>query len=248
MNSKIMWLNDVESTNSFLAEKIQKKGSLPHGFVVCADYQSAGRGQGSNQWESERAKNLLFSLLLKPQSVTVLNQFIISQVVALSLRDTVEKFLQHKVSIKWPNDIYVGDKKIAGILIENFLQGTKIKQSIVGVGLNVNQTSFTSDAPNPISMYQVANIKFDCRVILADFLSHIQAYFTDNIIENSETIRNLYWKHLYRNEGFYPFEDRNNRQFYAKIKTILPNGHLVLERKNNLECFTYAFKEVRFCL
>ncbi len=247
MNSEILWLDEVDSTNRFLVEKAKNDDALPNGFVVVAEHQTVGKGQGTNRWESEAEKNLLFSLLLKPDDVHASEQFIISQIVALGLRETVEAFLSCKVSVKWPNDIYVGDKKIAGILIENRLQGARITQSIVGVGLNVNQRAFVSDAPNPVSMCQIADLEFDRQQILTKFLQRVEEYFADLTTEKRQAIANSYLKNLYRSDGFYWFEDDVNGRFSARIADVLPNGHLVLERKNDAQRYVYAFKEVRFC-
>ncbi len=248
MNPKILWIDEVDSTNRFLVEKAKCCDALPNGFVVAAEYQTAGKGQGTNRWEAEAHKNLLFSLLLKPDGVQASEQFIISQIVALSLRATVEEFLSCKVSMKWPNDIYVGDKKIAGILIENRLQGAQITQSVVGIGLNVNQRVFVSDAPNPVSMFQIANAEFDCQQILSTFLQRVEEYFIDLTAEKRQAIADLYLKNLYRADGFYWFEDERNGRFSAHIADVLPDGHLLLERASDAQQCVYAFKEVRFCL
>ncbi len=248
MNSKILWLDEVESTNRFLVEKAKNDDALSSGFVAVADHQTAGKGQGTNRWEAAPHKNLLFSLLLKPDDVHASEQFVISQIVALALRETVEAFLSCKVSVKWPNDIYVGDKKIAGILIENRLQGAQITQSVVGIGLNVNQCVFVSDAPNPVSMFQIANSEFDRQQILTDFLQRVEEYFTDLTAEKRQTIADLYRKNLYHADGFYWFEDDVNGRFSARIADVLPDGHLVLERASDAQRCVYAFKEVRFCL
>ena len=119
-------------------------------MVVVAEYQTAGKGCGSNSWESERGKNLLFSAFIHPKDFQAKNQFIITQLVSVSLCRAVERFVNRPVEIKWPNDIYVGDKKICGVLIENRLQGHMVKDTIIGVGLNVNQTEFKSDPENAL--------------------------------------------------------------------------------------------------
>ena len=120
-------------------------------MVLVADYQTAGRGQGTNSWESERGQNLTCSLGFSPDGVKASRQYILSMAIAVALTETLAG-LPHPVSIKWPNDIYVGDKKICGILIENMLKGEHIRHCIIGIGLNINQKRFVSDAPNPTSM------------------------------------------------------------------------------------------------
>ena len=149
MDWEIVHITETDSTNQWV-----KSHRGDHPFCVMADYQTAGRGCGTNRWESERGKNLLFSLLLHPKQIPASKQFHISMAISLSI---IEALGQHvaDLSIKWPNDIYWRNGKIAGILIENTLKGNIIKDSIIGVGLNVNQRHFISDAPNPVSMRQI---------------------------------------------------------------------------------------------
>ena len=163
MKWKIVHIDETESTNQWLKE---------HGeddMVVVADYQTAGRGCGTNTWESERGQNLLFSVLLHPKQVVASRQFHISMAVSVAICEAVEQFIGD-VSIKWPNDIYWRDGKLGGILIEHTLQGSGIKDSIIGVGLNVNQRQFTSDAPNPVSLWQICGQATDRRLLLEDIL------------------------------------------------------------------------------
>jgi BirA family biotin operon repressor/biotin-[acetyl-CoA-carboxylase] ligase len=141
---KSMYLRETRSTNLVLKEMLREY-ELPEGFVLRTDFQSAGKGQPGNSWESEKGKNLLFSVLLYPQHIAIDQQFILSQLVSVAILRTLNSFCAG-FSIKWPNDIYFGDKKIGGILIENSLQGSKLNTSIVGIGLNINQKTFRSDA------------------------------------------------------------------------------------------------------
>ena len=155
MKWKIIHINETDSTNRYLRES-----DVDGDVCVWADYQTAGRGCGTNTWESERGKNLLFSMMIHPVDVPVNKQFVVSMAVANSIATVVAKYVKD-VSVKWPNDIYAGDKKLCGILIENRLQGDVIKDSIIGVGLNVNQLCFVSDAPNPISLANLTGRQFD---------------------------------------------------------------------------------------
>ncbi len=248
MKPTLLLYDEVISTNLVLAQKIADEAACDEWSVVCAEHQTRGRGQASNCWESERAKNLLFSILLKPENVLASEQFLISQMVALSLKDVLELFLQRKVCIKWPNDIYIDDKKIAGILIENTLLGSRINNSIVGIGLNVNQTVFKSDAPNPVSMKQLAGKDFDKQLILDAVLQRLAFYYTNPTLQNRKMITAQYKKSLYRNSGFFPFETNGNERFFAKIHDVLPSGELVLIREKDNVPMTFSFKEVRFCI
>ena len=144
----IKWYGSIDSTN---LQAHRELGDAPEGSVWVADFQTAGRGQRGNTWESGAGKNLLFTVLLRPDFLHVAKQFAISQITALA----IVKYLETKglsPKIKWPNDIYIGDKKICGILIEHTVAGVNLSASILGIGININQTQFCSDAPNPISL------------------------------------------------------------------------------------------------
>lgn len=153
----IIWRDTCPSTNS---DPAVLDPEAPHGLVVAAREQTAGRGQRGNTWESGPGLNLSFSIVLRPAGIHPARQFCISEAVALAVAETVEEELRSNgvddpVYVKWPNDIYVGDRKICGILIENTITGTHIDKSVVGIGLNVNQREFLSDAPNPVSIIQL---------------------------------------------------------------------------------------------
>ncbi len=158
MEFKIVHIEETDSTNRWLRSFGSKEDRNIGGansetsIVVVADYQTAGKGCGTNTWESERGKNLTFSMLIHPKGIPANQQFHITEIVSVALCKMLQSYIYNKVEIKWPNDIYVDDKKICGILIENRLQRTDIKDCIIGIGLNVNQTVFKSDAPNPVSI------------------------------------------------------------------------------------------------
>lgn len=158
------------STNVVLASLIDQE-KLPEGTLLQTDFQSSGKGQGDAFWESEKGKNLLFSFLLKPGFLELHKQFYISMVVSLSLVDLFKHYIApDALRIKWPNDIYIGTKKVAGILIENAIQGDAFQWVVVGVGLNVNQLKFTSNAPNPTSLSLLTNGKqYNLEIILEQF-------------------------------------------------------------------------------
>ena len=156
MKFQTIHISETDSTNRWLRERnvFEGDGAEPD-MVVVADFQTAGRGCGTNSWESERGSNLLFSILLHPKDIKANQQFLISEIIALALAETIAKRVGEGVSIKWPNDIYWHDRKLCGILIEHRLSGDTIAESIIGVGLNVNQTVFVSNAPNPVSLKQI---------------------------------------------------------------------------------------------
>ncbi len=156
----------LNSTNLFLRDRIKVENPM-EGLVIQTENQMAGRGYGENSWESEDGKNLLFSFYLKPDFLAAAQQFYLSMVVSLTLINVLKQVsAQLEFSIKWPNDIYFGKNKIAGILVENSVQGASISDSIIGVGLNINQESFPNELPNPVSLFQITNRIWDRDKIL----------------------------------------------------------------------------------
>lgn len=252
--AKIIRLDDTTSTNDYLMHynpqetddsQAGGKDKCPEGeeiIVAVSGYQSAGRGQGGNTWESEPGKNLLFSLLVHPTFVPVREQFILSMAIALTMRDVLAEYIPD-VSIKWPNDIYYKDKKICGILIENHLSAHGIKDCVMGVGLDVNQREFHSDAPNPVSLYQILGRETPLDELLDKIVKKFQEYYKAIEFNSYEEIIALYMSYLYRSHGFYPYEDKDGR-FEAAIVEVESDGHLVLRDREGM-IRRYAFKEVR---
>lgn len=233
MEWKIVHVDETDSTNRWL----QEHGDH-HDMVVWTDYQTAGRGQGTNSWESERGKNLLFSILYHPHDISANRQFTISMAISLAIADALGEQIGD-VSIKWPNDIYWRNAKVGGILIENRLLGQTIRETIIGVGINVNQRRFHSDAPNPISLWQIHGHETDRETLLRDILDRFSLYMNK---ENKPLYTNL----LYRRKGFHPYSDREGT-FMAMLKDVEDDGHLVLCDDSGQER-RYAFKEVQFIM
>ena len=238
----IIHIQETTSTNDYLQQKI-KNELLEEGSVVVCDFQTQGRGAANNKWESEKNKNLLFSMLLYPDFVEIKKQFIISQVVSLGLVDYLNT-ITSGFTVKWPNDIYWQDEKIAGILIENNLRNNFLSESIIGIGLNINQMKFLSDAPNPVSLKNIMGFDHDLGIVLPDVQKSIFARYLQLLQGGTSRIQKDYKKAMYRNEGFYLYEDKNG-VFLAKIHQVKEEGFLVLETENK-EKRQYAFKEVLF--
>lgn len=238
MDFRVIHIEETDSTNRWLKE-IQQPEKTKN-LLVVTEFQTAGKGCGKNAWESERGKNLTFSMLIHPVDITASDQFRITEMVSVALCETLEYSLTSHLSplIKWPNDIYVGDKKICGILIENRLQGSVIKDCIIGIGLNVNQAVFRSDAPNPVSLCQLLGHEVDRTQLLEAFLLRYE------VVRQRETVGADYRDRLYRREGWHAYEDAQGR-FEARLADVSEDGHLLLEdRQGRLR--TYAFKEVQF--
>jgi len=211
-------------------------------FLLYTDFQTAGKGQMGNSWESERGKNLLFSLVIYPLHIAVNEQFIISQIISLAIIKTLEKY-DAGFSIKWPNDIYWNDKKIGGILIENSIQGKMLKTSIIGIGLNINQKVFLSKAPNPFSLALILGKSMNRKRILNEIFSNFEVLYNNF---NEKSIKQSYFEYLYRNAGFHSYIE-NGMVFSARIMQVLADGQLELETSIG-EIKSYYFKEVEFLI
>ena len=168
MEWQIIKLEETTSTNTYL-DNLDVEREQPEGCVVTTYSQIAGRGQRGNSWEAEPGKNLTFSYLLRPDQIAPQEQFVISQAVSMAVVDVLSRYADG-FSVKWPNDIYYRNSKIAGILIEHNLSGMSIARTIVGIGLNINQMQFLSDAPNPISLCQITGVEYDLDKFLYEVL------------------------------------------------------------------------------
>lgn len=229
----IIHIDETDSTNQWLKEHIN---DFEQPTVVLTEYQTAGRGCGTNKWESERGKNLLFSILIHPYGVRAHRQFRFSMAISLAICKALGQHIGD-LSIKWPNDIYCRNGKIAGILIENTLVGKSVKDCIIGIGLNVNQREFHSNAPNPVSMWQICEEETDRESILQDILRYFEEYM-------GKYNKEEYLSMLYRRKGYFPYADKDGA-FMAEIVDVEDDGHLVLNDDNGQQR-RYAFKEIRF--
>lgn len=242
MKPNIVWVEEASSTNSLLAERCAE---LPHGAVIAARRQTAGRGQRGNSWESEPGANLTFSMLLRPTAIAAVAQFELSMIVALGVCDALEAAGGRPFRVKWPNDIYVGDKKICGILIENSLEGRRIGRSIAGIGINVNQREFLSDAPNPVSLTNLTGRMYELEPLLdavcTAILDRMEVYEAS---PDPEKLTAEYCSRLWRGEGFHLWTDAaTGKNFEAEIADVAVNGMLTLRDRQNKQ-HVYAFKEV----
>ena len=245
MEARVIRLDEVDSTNRWLRENV----AADEAMTVCvADFQTAGRGCGTNSWESERGKNLLFSLLMHPDGIAARQQFQISMATALAVCDTMGDFGIKDIRVKWPNDIYWNDQKLCGMLIENRLSGTAIRDSIIGIGLNVNQTVFcfpqTADnlltAPNPVSMRQILGHDIDREAVFRSIVSHLKICSC-----MADYTRMRYNALLFRRDG-QPHRFRDGEgDFQAEVLEVDELGKLLLKKANG-RVVSYGFKEVGF--
>lgn len=244
MASKCIWIDSAKSTNSYLSDIADE---VADGVAVAARSQTAGRGQRGNSWESEPAKNLTFSLMLRPQGLDASEQFYISEAVALGVVDALLGKLPDgaPVAIKWPNDIYWENRKICGILIENSLMGRKINYSIAGIGINVNQREFVSDAPNPVSLWQITGDE----VALEPFLEQVVDAIMRRMAMPYGKLHADYMVALWGSSGRTYRDTATGEVFKAGISDVAPTGHITLLPEGDSEApRIYAFKEVAVVL
>ena len=216
------------------------------GDVVWADFQTAGRGQRGHEWHSRKGENLTFSVVLEPTFVPIAEQFSVSEVVALSLVDMLAEY-GIDAKIKWTNDIYVGDKKLVGILIEHSLSSATLRRTIVGVGVNVNQTEFDTSLPNPVSMAQLLGKELDAESVLQGFLSHLQCNYELLREGKAKALHSRYNELLYRLNEYHTYALPSGERFSAKIVGTAPSGALRLEDEAG-KTKDYLFKEIEFVI
>lgn len=231
----IIRLESVDSTNNYTANQA-RLGELRHGAVIMAVEQTGGRGQMGTQWNSESGQNLTFSVLLERVNLSVERQFILTKIVSLSLVALLEEF-GIDARIKWPNDIYVGDSKISGALIENNIQGNSIKRSIVGIGLNVNQSNFgtlkaTSFALLKKRVFSIDELLFSFIARFNEMMHH------DESLLDAEYLKKMYWLNESRS-----FEDAEG-QFVGEIKGVNELGELLVQKGTEIQ--SYRLKEIVF--
>lgn len=236
------YIRSTHSTNALLRELIRNE-NIAEGFMLYTDFQTAGKGQSGNSWESEDGKNLLFSILLKPQHIQIEKIFIISKLTSVAIKEVLDTYTSD-ITIKWPNDIYWKDKKIAGILIENSFLAYHINTCMIGIGLNINQIKFRSNAPNPVSLKHILGKSFQRKLILDKIQRKITEFYSDM---DYDLINQKYFKSQYRKNDYYSYLDVTSQQtFLAKIIEIQNDGKLVLQTKSG-EFKEYYFKEVQYC-
>lgn len=242
IGNTIVRLKLTDSTNNYANSQIREK-ELVEGTVFLAYEQTSGRGQLKNSWESSPGKNLLFSIVLFPGFLEIRRQFMLSKVVTLGIYKAIHKYVDN-LRIKWPNDIYSGNQKLGGILIENSIMSGLLKSSVVGIGLNVNQTVFLSNAPNPVSMRTLTNQHYDCEKILTEVLSGIDDYYT--LLRNGEEgkIDLEFISVLYRLNKRHSFR-AEKEVFEGEIIGVNEIGQLMI-RKADEEILYFQFKEVEF--
>lgn len=241
---QLIRLSQAASTNTYLSS-LSREQSIPEGCVVVTYEQTQGRGQRGASWVSEPGKNLTLSILLFPSFIPAHEQFLLSQCVAVALADTVASFLPNEtIHIKWPNDIYVNNRKIAGILIENTLVNQSIGSSITGIGLNVNQQSFGNAAPIAISMLNLLQQELELDKVAEILFSCLESQYLQLKTGKKEPLKNRYTSMLYRLNEWHTFIHEDN-DFPGKIIGVDDTGKLMLETTD--QCIrSFDIKEIAF--
>ena len=241
---EIIHISETNSTNNYLKELLQTQ-NVDERTVVWADFQSAGKGQRGNGWESEAGRNILFSIVLFPGFIKAGEQFILSQIVSLAVANCLQEYTEG-ISIKWPNDIYWNEKKICGILLENTILEDNIGHSVAGIGININQENFRSDAPNPVSLKQITNRDYNLEEILKTVVDNINVYYQQINIGKTDSLIKQYKESLFRKDGYHLYNDGISN-FLARIQDVDSSGLLILKTKEGEERH-FAFKEVKYII
>lgn len=242
IGSDYIYVEATESTNTFASDLI-RSGEIREGTIIHAGFQSAGRGQKGNRWDSENGKNLLFSIILYPSTVKADEQFIISMVISLGILDFLKIHIPAG-KIKWPNDIYAADDKIAGILIENSVFENTIRNSVAGIGLNINQTNFPEHIPNPVSLKMLTGREYDLTSCLKELSAHLDRRYKQLIAGEISRIRDEYISSLYRLDEWHEFSTSTGK-FSGRIVNVDNFGRLIIEAGDK-KIFRFNFTEVDF--
>lgn len=241
IGSNLMFFENLPSTNTHAADLL-KKNNLQEGTIIYTNYQPEGRGYSGNRWESEDGKNLLTSIVLFPSFINPEDQFNISMTISLGICDFLIRNIPD-CSIKWPNDIYVNNDKIAGILIENSISGDRIENTIAGIGLNINQEKF-SDAPNPVSLRILTGKSFVLNTCLNQLSKDLDKRYKQLIAGSPDQINIEYNSKLYRLNQWFKFRDSKGIKT-GRILSTGEYGRLKIESQDGKQN-EYNFKEIEF--
>jgi BirA family biotin operon repressor/biotin-[acetyl-CoA-carboxylase] ligase len=244
LGEPLIALPEVDSTNNYAMARIAE-GPVEEGTAWLAMSQTAGRGQRGRPWRSEPGASVLISVVLKPSGLVPSEQFMLSAAVALGFSDLVKRFAGDAVKIKWSNDVYIGDKKAGGVLIENVIRGTDWTHAVVGIGLNVNQQTFPPELPNPVSLRQATGGEYDvrevarelCRCLTRRYHMLRPAAFRQILQEYTGELYGLHTRRVFR---------RGEETFSACIEGVQKDGRLILRTADEL--LSFGFGEITFMI
>ena len=233
----------LESTNQYALDLISKSKPI-EGTVISTFNQTKGRGQIGSTWQSDSNKNITLSLILYPGFLPVQRQFALNQMVALAVRTLLLQHSSKNITVKWPNDIFINDKKVAGILIQNSLSGKKIASTVIGIGLNVNQESFSDELSNATSLKIETDSDFDLNNLIQDLCFYLETRYLQLKGGRFDQINQAYLDCLYKYQEPAFFERPDGFTFKGIIQGLSENGKLIIKHTNGLEEFD--LKEIMF--
>ncbi len=247
LGKKAIYLPSCHSTNDIAAEIIQNKQVFDGTIVITSD-QTAGRGQRGNTWEALPGQNITISFILKPDFFNASEKFRLNIAISLGIHHFLSKYLPENLTVKWPNDIYFGDRKLGGVLIENTLSGNRITYSIVGIGLNINQLDFVENSRAISLRLATQKGEFDLESLIDELCQSIEKYYLQlksgmppkgHFLEQKEAYLDILYR--YQEKHFFY---KNETRFLGKIVDVAPTGHLIMEVDEKIKYFD--FKEISF--
>lgn len=244
IGSNLIVREELPSTNSE-ASYLLKREDMPEGTVIWAGFQTAGRGQPGNRWESEKGKNLLISIILYPQSIQPGEQFLISMSISLGICDFLGGY-SGECTVKWPNDIYVIDDKIAGILIENSIMGDVIESTVAGIGLNINQEKFPASVRNPVSLRNLTGREYDTETCLQELLRFLDKRYKQLLYGDRQKLHDEYRRHLYRFGELHEYR-AGGKVISGRITDVSTSGILTIKNESG-KALRFSFKELDFMI
>lgn len=234
LGSHIIWLPVADSTNDHAKYLLKQQPVPPYGTVVVAEWQTHGRGQRQNIWHAEKGKNITLSLIVYPNFLKTTEQFLLSQIVSVGIADFLNNLIHLPVSIKWPNDILIHNKKVSGLLIENIVNKEWLKESIIGIGLNVNQTEFPETLINKaISLKQISGVEYHLPTLILDLLSSIEKYYLKAMHGQQRIIKESYLQRLFQYQIISDYRIRG-QHVAATIEGISQEGLLLMRVKDQI--------------
>lgn len=222
-------LQSVDSSNNY-ALKQTHEGKSQHGMTFFAHEQLAGKGQRGKVWKSEKGANIILSVIIQPDFLSVSDQFQLSACVAVAVHDFFSQYAGNDTKIKWPNDLYWQNKKAGGILIANIIGSNAPgwKWAVVGIGININQVSFSADLKNPVSLKQITGKNFDTVKMAKELCKKLDSYYRQLMESGFENIYSYYLSHLYKKDQVVKLQ-KDKRVFTVTIKSVSPSGQLIVQ-------------------
>lgn len=240
---RLIYLEEVNSTNSYLSA-LAAQEKVVDGTVVLAAHQLAGKGQRGNVWQAEKGKNLTFSIYYSPAAMRISKQFLLTQAISLGVYDYL-CLRCTKVKIKWPNDLYVNDKKIGGMLIENSIKGELISQVVIGIGLNINQETFDASLQNATSLYienkKIYNLEDECKTLL----SYVERRYLSWLNGNHAVLKEQYLNVIYRYKSWHTYKLPNGSVLEGMITGLEETGQLLVQDPTGVQ-HSFANQEIMF--